>query len=86
MEIIEKDLGKIVELPARKEWGSGIIYKMDRRFAHIIFNDEEGDAKKFSLVENQLKWAANQNEPGLVKKGRVKNRKIKPVVVVDQNA
>jgi len=84
MEIIEKDLGKIVELPARKEWGPGIIFKMDRRFAHIIFNTEDGPAKKFLLNENQLKLAANQHEPGLVKKGRIKNRKIKPVVVIHQ--
>jgi hypothetical protein len=84
MEISLKDLGKIVELPARKEWGSGIICKTDNRFAYIIFSTEEGPAKKFFLFENPLKLAANQNEPALVKKGRAKNRKIKPKAVVIQ--
>ena len=84
MEINTKDLGKIVELAARKEWGPGIIYKTDLRFAYIIFSTEDGPPKKFFLNENPLKLAANQDEPGLVKKGRAKNRKIKPKVVVHQ--
>ena len=77
MDITLKDLGKIVELPARKEWGSGIICKMDLRCAFIIFDAEEGPAKRFFLDNNPLKLAANQDEPGLVKRGRMKNRKIK---------
>ena len=84
MEMTIKDLGKIVELPARKEWGPGIIYKTDLRFAYIIFNTEDGPPKKFFLNENPLKMAANQNEPALVKKGRAKNRKIKPKAVIIQ--
>jgi hypothetical protein len=82
MEINTKDVGKIVQLEARKEWGSGIIYKTDLRFAYIIFATEDGSPKKFFLGENPLKLAANQDEPGLVKKGRAKNKKIKPKVVV----
>jgi len=77
MDITLKDLGKIVELPARKEWGSGIICKMDLRCAFIIFDTEDGPAKRFFLDNNPLKLAANQDEPGLVKRGRMKNRKIK---------
>ena len=68
--------------PPGKEWGPGIICKMDARFAYIIFNAEEGPPKKFFLTENLFKLAANQNEPDLVKKGRAKNKKIKPKVVV----
>lgn len=85
MDITMKDVGKIVELPIRKEWGSGIIYKTDVRCAYIIFSAGEEPAKKFFLKENPLKLAANQNEPGLVKKGRVKNRKIKPKSIVFEN-
>jgi hypothetical protein len=86
MDIAAKDLGKIVELPAKPEWGPGIIGKMDLRFAYIIFKDsEDGPAKKFYLTENPLKWAANQDEPTLVKRARVKNRKIKAKVIIHQN-
>jgi hypothetical protein len=82
MEITIKDLGKIVELPAKKEWGSGIITKTDMRFAHIVFQGEEGPAKKFFLEDNSLILATNQDVPALVKRGRIKNKKIKPKVVI----
>ncbi len=83
MEISKKDVGKIVELPAKPEWGMGIIGKIDLRFAYIFF-DKSGDDlnKKYYLGENPLKLAASQSEPALVKRARLKNRKIKPEVVV----
>ncbi len=87
MEINTKDLGKIVELPVKPEWGMGIIGKMDMRFAYIIFDkSDDGLAKKFYLNENPLKLAANQDEPALVKKARFKNRKIKikPKAVIEE--
>ena len=77
MEIKTEDIGKIVELPARKEWGPGIICKTDIRFVYILFDTEDSTPKKFFLSDNPLKMAADQNNPALVKRGRVKNRKIK---------
>ena len=83
MIIDTKDLGKIVELPIKPEWGPGIISKLETRFALIIFRDaEEKEPKKYFLSENPLKWAANQDQPDLVKRARIKNRKIKAKVVV----
>jgi hypothetical protein len=83
MEISKKDLGKFVELPAKPEWGVGVIGKMDLRFAYIYF-DKSGDNlnKKYYLSDNPLKLSSSQSEPALVKRARVKNRKIKPEVVV----
>jgi hypothetical protein len=78
MEIQEKDLGKIVELKVKPEWGPGIITKLENRFVYILFKDiKEKTAKRFFLSENPLKLADNQDEPGLTKRARVKNRKIK---------
>ncbi len=77
MEIKTEDIGKIVELPARKEWGPGIICKTDIRFVYILFDAEDSTPKKFFLSDNPLMMASNQDHPGLVKRGRVKNRKIK---------
>ncbi len=77
MEIKTEDIGKIVELPARKEWGPGIICKTDIRFVYILFDTEDSTPKKFFLSDNPLKLSANQDQPALVKRGRVKNRKIK---------
>jgi hypothetical protein len=82
MEISQKDLGKIVHLPARKEWGSGIICKMDMRCVYVLFDTAEGPAKKFFMTNNPLKLAANQDQPHLVKRGRMKNRKIKVPVKI----
>jgi hypothetical protein len=83
MEISKKDLGKFVELPAKPEWGLGVIGKMDLRFAYIFFENSGDDLnKKYYLEENPLKLSANQSAPALVKRARVKNRKIKPIVVV----
>jgi hypothetical protein len=83
MEISKKDVGKIVELPSKPEWGFGVIGKIDLRFAYVFF-DKSGDDlnKKYYLGENPLKIASSQSEPALVKRARVKNRKIKPVDVV----
>jgi hypothetical protein len=83
MEITKKDVGKFVELPAKPEWGLGVIGKMDLRFAYILF-DKSGDElnKKYYLNDNPLKLAASQSEPALAKRARVKNRKIKPEVVI----
>ena len=41
MQINEKDLGKIVQLPVRPEWGPGIISKIENRFASILFRSAE---------------------------------------------
>ena len=83
MEINSKDLGKIVDLSLKPDWGPGIISKMDLRFAYIIFqNAEDGLAKKYFLTENPLRLSANQDEPALVKRARAKNRKIKVKKVV----
>lgn len=81
MEIQLKDLGKIVELPVKPDWGPGIISKIENRFALIIFRDtKEKAAKKYLLAENPLKWAANQDDPALTKRARAKNKKIKAPV------
>jgi hypothetical protein len=82
MDISKKDIGKFVELPAKPEWGLGIIGKIDQRFAYIFFDKSDDLNKKYYLTENPLKLAANQTEPGLAKRARIKNRKIKPVDVV----
>ena len=85
MDIKKRDLGKIVEMPVRPEWGAGIIGKMDLRFAYVIFqNADDGTPKKFFLTENPLVVSGNQDQPALVKQARAKNRKIKPKVVVIQ--
>ncbi len=79
MQINENDLGKIVQLPARPQWGFGIISKVENRFAHIIFRStEEKAAKKYSRSENPLNLAAEQDQPDLHKRARAKNKKIKP--------
>ncbi len=50
MEINEVDLGKIVQLPVKPEWGLGIISKVENRFAFIIFRSTE--ERKPSQAEN----------------------------------
>jgi hypothetical protein len=78
MEITTKDLGKIVDLSLKPDWGPGIISKMDMRFAYIIFDKaEDTSAKKYFLTENPLKLSSNQDVPSLTKRARAKNRKIK---------
>ncbi|HVM31644.1 MAG TPA: hypothetical protein VMU88_00780 [bacterium] len=78
MRIKSKHLGKIVDLSLKPEWGPGIISKMDLRFAYIIFKNAEDPApKRYFLDPNPLTLSANQEEPDLVKRARVKNRKIK---------
>ncbi len=94
MQINEADLGKIVQLPVKPEWGLGIISKVENRFALILFRDT-GDktAKKFYRAENNLKLAPDQEQPDLHKRARAKNKKIKvkkvvarPVVAVKAEA
>ncbi len=78
MQISEKDLGKIVRLPVRPEWGFGIISKVENRFAFILFQTaEDKTPKKYYLAENPLQLAPDQNQPDLTKRARVKNKKIK---------
>jgi hypothetical protein len=92
MEIKSKHLGKIVDLSLKPEWGPGIISKMDLRFAYIIFkNVEDSVPKRYFMDQNPLELSANQDEPGLVKRARVKNRKIKvkpvaPVLIPNPEA
>jgi hypothetical protein len=82
MEINEIDLGKIVQLPVKPEWGLGIISKVENRFAFILFRStEEKIAKKYYRVENPLKLAADQVQPDLTKRARAKNKKVKALVV-----
>ena len=78
MEIEEKDLGKIVQLPVRPEWGPGIIAKIENRFAFIFFREvREKTGKKYSRAGNPLVLAKDQDQPDLVLKARSKNKKIK---------
>jgi len=80
MEIEEKDLGKIVQLPVKPEWGLGIIIKVENRFAHIQFREvKEKTAKKYFRAGNPLVLAKDQDQPDLVRRGRMKNKKIKVV-------
>ncbi len=78
MQINESDLGKIVQLPIKPEWGLGIISKVENRFAFIIFRGtEEKTAKTYYRVENPLELAADQEQPDLTKRAYAKNKKIK---------
>ena len=82
MQINENDLGKIVQLPVRPEWGLGIISKVQNRFAYILFQSAEDKlAKKYYRVENPLKMAKDQNQPDLNKRARAKNKKVRPVII-----
>lgn len=79
MEINDNDLGKIVQLPARPEWGLGIISKVQNRFAFILFRDAgERTAKKYFRSENPLNLAEDQDQPDLNKRARSKNKKVRP--------
>jgi hypothetical protein len=81
MQIQEKDLGKIVELPVKPEWGPGIIAQVDLRFAFIFFKGvPEKIGKKYSRETNPLVLFKDQDQPDLVKRARVKNKKIKAPV------
>ncbi len=83
MEITAKDVKKFVELPAKPEWGLGIIGKVDLRFAYIYFDKSDDNLnKKYYLKDNPLRLAAEQSNPALAKRARLKNQKIKPVEVV----
>lgn len=82
MNIRESDLGKIVQLPIKPDWGLGIISKVEFRFAFIIFrSSEEKTGKKYNRAENPLELASNQDQPDLTKRARAKNKKIKVKVV-----
>jgi len=79
MEINEVDLGKIVNLSVRPEWGLGIITKVENRFAYILFRDtKEKTAKKYLRFANILTLAKEQDQPDLNKRARAKNKKVKP--------
>lgn len=80
MEIKEKDLGKVVQLPVRPEWGPGIITKIENRFAHIRFKDaEEKTAKKYLRAGNPLILAKDQSlARGGSSKRRIKSIPAKP--------
>jgi len=81
MQINDVDLGKIVQLPIKPEWGLGIISKVENRFAFILFRDsEEKAAKKYSRAENPLQLAENQEQPDLNKRARAKNKKVKVLI------
>lgn len=83
MEITPKDVKKFVELPAKPEWGQGIIGKVDLRFAYVYFDKSNDNLnKKYYLKDNPLRLASNQSNPDLAKRARLKNQKMKPVAVV----
>jgi hypothetical protein len=78
VDIQEKNLGNIVELTLKPEWGPGIITLIDRRFAFIFFKEvPEKTPKKYSRDNNPLKMSENQDQPDLVRRARLKNKKIK---------
>lgn len=80
MEINDNDLGKIVQLAPKPEWGLGIINKIQNRFAYVLFRDSKERApKKFSRSVNPLNFAEDQDQPDLTKMARAKNKKIRPV-------
>ena len=80
MEINENDLGKIVQLSLKPEWGMGIINKIQNRFAYILFRDaKEKTPKKYLRSENPLNLAEDQDQPDLTKRARAKNKNIRPV-------
>jgi len=84
MKIEKSDLGKIVELPIKPEWGPGIISKVENRFAFIKFrNAEDRTAKRYFLRENPLEWSANQDRSSVHKRsgGRTKKAKSAEVTV-----
>lgn len=79
MQINDVDLGKIVQLPVRPEWGLGIISKIESRFAYILFRStEEKTAKKYFRSENPLTLAKDQDQLDLNKRARAKNKKVRP--------
>jgi hypothetical protein len=87
LQISEKDLGKIVLLPVRPEWGPGIISKIENRFAFILFRSaEDKTPKKYYLAENPLKLSPDQDQADLTKRARVKNKKIKVKVAAPKAA
>jgi len=78
MLINENDLGKIVQLPARPEWGLGVISKVQNRLTYIQFQGtEDKAAKKYFRTENPLKLAANQDRSAF-KRARVLKKKVRP--------
>ena len=80
MEINENDLGKIVQLSLKPEWGLGIIHKVQNRFAYVLFRDsKEKTPKKYSRAANPLNFAEDQDQPDLTKRARAKNKNIRPV-------
>ena len=82
MQIDDNDLGKIVQLPVRPEWGMGIISKVQNRFAYILFQGtDEKTAKKYFRFDNPLKMAKDQNHPVLNKRARAKNKKVRALIV-----
>ena len=66
MKITEQDLGKLVELPVKPDWGPGIILSIDNGHAQIHFRDcPDQGPKKYRVDENPLVLAAVQTDPRL---------------------
>jgi hypothetical protein len=61
MDINANDIGKLVELPLKPEWGPGKIHKIEKGYAYIYFkNSEDHQLKQYSMSANPLLLAPNQ--------------------------
>jgi hypothetical protein len=66
MKITEQDLGRLVSLPVKTDWGPGIILKVGNGFAQIQFrNCPDPGLKKYRCDENPLLLSAMQTDPKL---------------------
>ncbi len=60
------DVGKLVVLPIKLDWGPGRILKIEEGFAHVFFRDcEDRSAKKYPAGDNLLFWATTQTDERL---------------------
>jgi hypothetical protein len=76
MIINTSDVGKLVVLSIKQNWGPGKITKIEKGYAYIRFRDC-GDtmARKYPLQENPLIWATNQTDERLDEMLATKPRK-----------
>jgi len=66
MDINTSDVGKLVILSIKQNWGPGKIIKIEKGFAHIRFRDC-GDTmnRKYPLRDNPLIWSVTQTDERL---------------------
>lgn len=65
MNITPDMVGKIVELPAKPEWGPGKITAIEGRRALVRFLKDSEPLRKITLEENPLVLSSNQTVPEL---------------------